>query len=142
MARVLGIDYGERRIGLAISDPTGTIAQALPTLLRRRGKRPPYVKILEAIDEWDVERVVVGLPLEISGDEGQPATDVRSFGDGLERRAKIQVEYWDERFTSVRAQREIIRLDLPAAARREKERVDAMAATLILQSYLDAQRED
>jgi len=142
MARILGVDYGERRIGLAISDPTGTIAQALPTLLRRRGKRPPYSRILEAIDEWDVERVVVGLPLEISGDEGQPAADVRSFGDGLERRAGIQVEYWDERFTSVRAQREIARLDLPAAARREKERVDAMAATLILQSYLDAQRED
>ncbi len=141
MGRVLAVDYGERRVGMAISDPTGTIAQPLPTILRRRGKRPPYTKILEAINEWDAQTVVVGLPLETSGDEGRMAAETRAFGEGLERRAGIPVEYWDERFTSVRAERELRSLDLPATARREKGRVDAMAATLILQSYLHAQSQ-
>jgi putative Holliday junction resolvase len=139
MSRVLGLDYGERRIGVAVSDPTRTIAQPLETIIRRRGKRPPYAKIIEVIEEWEVASIVVGLPVETSGDEGPPAETARDFGEGLARRAGVAVEYWDERFTSVRAQRELRRLDLPAAARREKERVDAMAATLILQSYLDAQ---
>jgi putative Holliday junction resolvase len=142
MSRVLGIDYGERRIGMAVSDPTRTIAQPLPTILRRRGKRPPYTKILEVLHEWEVARIVVGLPLESSGAEGRLASEVRDFGTGLERRADIQVDYWDERFTSVRAERELARLDLPAMARREKERVDAMAAMLILQAYLDANSKD
>ena len=142
MGRVLGIDYGERRIGIAISDPTRTIAQPLPTIVRRRGKRPPYTKIMEVLDEWDAECIVVGLPLETSGEEGRMASEVRDFGDGLERSARIQVAYWDERFTSVQAQRELARLELPAMARRQKERVDAMAAMLILQSYLDAKSKD
>jgi putative Holliday junction resolvase len=138
MSRVLGIDYGERRIGLAVSDPTATIAQPLPTILRRRGKRPPYTRILETIAEWNIEKIVVGLPVESSGEEGVPAEEVRRFGAGLEARSGLPVEYWDERLTSVRAQRELTRLDLPARARRQKERVDAMAAVLILQAYLDA----
>ncbi|UCC73541.1 MAG: Holliday junction resolvase RuvX [Gemmatimonadota bacterium] len=140
MSRVLALDYGERRIGVAVSDPTRTIAQPLPTIVRRRGRRPPYTKIIEAITEWDAELVVLGLPIETSGEEGAPAQAVRSFGEGLGQRAGVPIEYWDERFTSVRAQRELSHLDLPASARRQKERVDAMAATLILQSYLDGQR--
>lgn len=142
MSRVLGVDYGERRIGMAISDPTRTIAQPLPTIRRRRGRRPPYTRIIEAIAEWDVQRIVVGLPIESSGEEGEPARQVRSFGKGLEERAGVPVDYWDERFTSVRAERELSRLDLRATARRDKGRVDAMAAMLILQAYLDAHRED
>jgi putative Holliday junction resolvase len=141
MGRVLGLDYGERRIGIAISDPSRTIAQPLPTIRRRRGKRPPYAVITETVQEWDVQRIVVGLPVEMSGEEGAPAEEVRRFGEALQRRAGVPVEYWDERLSSVRAQRELAHLDLPATARREKERVDAVAATLILQSYLDAQRE-
>jgi putative Holliday junction resolvase len=141
MSRVLGLDYGERRIGIAVSDPTGTIAQSLPTILRRRGRRPPYVKIMEAASEWDVESIVIGLPIETSGEEGRPAADVRAFGEALGQRSGLPIEYWDERFTSVRAEREIARLGLSASARRQKERVDAMAATLILQSYLDAQSD-
>jgi putative Holliday junction resolvase len=139
MSRVLGLDYGVRRIGVAVSDPTCIIAQPLPTVLRRRGKRPPYAKIIEIIEQWAVETVVIGLPLEMAGDEGRLAEEVRAFGAGLERRADVRVEYWDERMSSVRAERELARLDLPASARREKERIDAMAATLILQAYLDAQ---
>ncbi len=141
MSRVLGIDYGERRIGLAISDPTGTIAQPLPTVVRRRGKRPPYARILKTVAEWKAEKIVVGLPVESSGDERAAAEEVRRFGAALERRSGLPVEYWDERLTSVRAQRELAHLELPSRKRRRKEHVDAMAATLILQAYLDAQRE-
>ncbi len=126
---------------MAISDPTGTIAQALPTILRRRGRRPPFAAIVETIREYGVERVVIGLPLESSGDEDALAAEVRDFGGKLEARAGIPVVYRDERFTSVRAERELARLELKAKARREKERVDAMAATLILQAYLDTHRE-
>lgn len=141
MSRALGFDYGERRIGVAVSDPSGTIAQALPTLVRRRGKRPPYPAIEELVREWDVERIVVGLPLESSGEEGQQANRAREFGEGLARRTGLPVEYWDERLTSARARREILRMEVPRSARQEKERVDAMAAVLILQAYLDARGE-
>jgi putative Holliday junction resolvase len=139
MGRILALDYGERRIGLAVSDPTGTIAQPLPTISRRIGRRPPYARIIEILQEWEVQQVVLGLPVESSGDEGDAAANARSFGEEIARRSGLQVEYWDERFTSARAEREISRLGLSASARRQKERVDAMAATLILQAYLDAQ---
>lgn len=123
---------------MAISDPTGTIAQPLPTLSRRIGRRPPYAKILDTLSEWAVQRIVIGLPIESSGEEGDAATAVRGFGAQIERRSGLPVEYRDERFTSARAERELARLSLSASARREKHRVDAMAATLILQAYLDA----
>ena len=138
MSRVLALDYGERRIGIAISDPTRTIARSLPTIWRRRGKRPPYARIVEEVEKWEAGLIVVGLPVETSGEEGPMAREARSFGEGLERRAGVPVEFWDERFTSVRARRELAHLDLKASARREKERVDAMAVTLLLQSYLGA----
>ncbi|UCC84136.1 MAG: Holliday junction resolvase RuvX [Gemmatimonadota bacterium] len=139
MSRILGLDYGERRIGMAVSDPTRTIAQPLPTVVRRRRRRPPFAKIIEAIEEWEIDTVVVGLPLELNGEEGPPAETVREFGRGLERRAPVTVEYWDERLSSVRARRELAQLDEPVRSRGDKERLDAMAAVLILQSYLDAQ---
>ena len=69
MGRILGIDFGERRIGLALSDPTATIAQPLPTLTRRMGKRPPVAALVEIITQNEVERVVIGLPLDLSGAE-------------------------------------------------------------------------
>lgn len=132
------MDYGDRRIGLAVSDPSGTIAQPLPTLRRRPKQRAPLRRIVEIAREYDVEAIVVGLPVETSGREGEQAEKVRAFGEALRKRAALPVEYRDERLTSARARREIVRMDLPAAARREKERVDAMAAMFILQSYLDA----
>jgi putative Holliday junction resolvase len=96
-------------------------------------------ELVDLIREHSVERIIVGLPLETSGREGPQAEEVRRFGEALQRRSDLPVVYWDERLTSARARREIHRMNLPESARREKERVDAMAAMFILQGYLDAQ---
>lgn len=137
MPRLLGIDFGERRIGLAISDPTGTIAQPLPTLLRRRGKRPPVAEIARIAQTHGAEGAVIGLPLNLAGDENDWSAEVREFGRKLAERAGIPVAYIDERMTSVMAERTVRSLGLKRSAREQKERVDATAAMLILQAWLD-----
>jgi putative holliday junction resolvase len=137
LGRILGIDYGERRIGLALSDPAGIIAQPLPTLLRRKGKRPPVAQIARLAEDREVEHLVVGLPLTLDGDESPWTTEVRAFGDALGERTGLPVTYIDERMTSKRAERAVRSLGLPKQRREEKERVDAAAAMLILQAFLD-----
>jgi putative Holliday junction resolvase len=135
--RVLGIDYGMRRIGLALSDPTGTIASPLPTLRRRAGKRPPIARLEEIARGHQVERLVVGLPLDLEGRETEWCAEVREVGDRLASRLGLPVEYLDERMTSVRAERAVRSLGLRKAQREDKGRVDAAAAILILQAWLD-----
>lgn len=138
MARVLGIDYGSRRIGLAISDPSGTISQPLPALTRRAGKRPPIHAIVQIAAEQEVGEIVIGLPLSLAGDETNWTREVREFGAKLAERARLPVAYVDERMTSVRAEKTVRSLGLKRMAREQKERVDTTAALLILQAYLDA----
>lgn len=138
MPRVLGIDYGERRVGLALSDPTATIAQPLPTLKRRKGKRPPVAPVARLAEEHDVREIVVGLPLTLAGEESDWTREVREFGRKLQDRAGCPVAFQDERMTSVRAERAVRSLGLSREKREEKERVDAAAAVLILQAYLDS----
>ena len=138
MPRILGIDFGERRVGLALSDPLGMIANPLPTITRRRGKKPPVGQIAEIVAEREVEAIVVGLPLDEHGDESDWTRAVRAFGDKLGARTSLPVHYVDERMTSARAERAIRESGLSATQRREKERVDAAAAVLILQAHLDA----
>lgn len=137
LGRVLGIDPGERRIGLALSDPSRTIAQPLPTLKRRRGKRPPVQAILDLAEANDVDRVVIGLPLSLEGAETDWTAAVRAFGDAITRRSQLTVEFIDERLTSVAAERAVRSLGLPRGERERKDRIDAAAAVLILQAYLD-----
>ncbi len=137
--RVLGIDFGERRVGLAVSDPTGTIATPLTTLKRRRGKRPPLRALEEVAREHGVKAVVMGLPLDLAGDETEWTAHVREVGDELGRRLDVPVHYMDERMTSVRAERAVRKLGLPKEERERKERVDRAAAVLILQSWLDTE---
>lgn len=137
MKRVLGIDYGERRIGMAVSDPTRTIAQPLPTLRRRAGRRPPLRAIEELAAHYDVGAIVLGLPLDLAGYETAFAAEVRRVGEELGRRIGVPVHYVDERLTSVRAERAVRSLGLPKGERERKDRVDAAAAVLILQSWLD-----
>ncbi len=135
--RVLGIDFGEKRIGLALSDPTGTLAAPLETVSRRRGKRPPLRRLEEIGREHEVQHIVVGLPLDLGGNETPWCGEVRAMGDELAARMEVPVDYVDERFTSARAERAIRSIGLPKGRREEKGRVDAAAAALILQAWLD-----
>jgi putative holliday junction resolvase len=137
VARVLGIDFGERRIGLALSDPSATIAQPLPTLVRRAGKRPPIAAIVEIIQQNDVAHAVVGLPLNLAGDETEWTAVVREFAGKLGERAGVPVDFIDERLTSVQAERAVRSLGLKRSEREQKERIDAAAAVLLLQTFLD-----
>ena len=137
MPRILGIDYGTRRIGLALSDPTATISQPLPTLTRRAGKRPPVSAIAQIATENECSEIVIGLPLNMEGDESEWTQEVRDFGAKLAQRTSMPVHYLDERMTSVRAEQAVRSIGLKKSERESKERVDAAAAMLILQTYLD-----
>jgi len=135
--RILAIDYGERRLGVALSDPTGTIAQPLTTLTRRTGKRPPIQAILDLCAQHQVTALVVGLPLTLAGGDSDWTLEVREFAARLEQRTGRPVALVDERLSSVAAERAVRSIGLRKAARQERERVDASAAALILQRYLD-----
>jgi putative holliday junction resolvase len=137
VARVLAVDYGVRRVGIALSDPTATIAQPLTVLIRRAGKRAPVQAVANLVAEHGVQHVVVGLPLTLAGDESDWTKEVRSFGEKLAERAGVGVTFADERLTSVAAERAVRSLGLKRSEREQKERVDAAAAVLILQAYLD-----
>lgn len=142
MSRTISLDYGERRIGVAISDPTRTIASPLTTLQRRAGKRPPWPEIARLIAEHEVDEAVIGLPLGLDGEEGPWAAEVREFGAQLERRTLLPVHWIDERMTSVRAERVVRGMGLKRTQREEKERVDATAAAFILESFLTQRRRN
>lgn len=137
MPRFLALDYGKRRIGVALSDPTATLATPLPTLVRRAGKRPPWAEIERIAREGEVAALVIGLPLDLRGEEGPWAAEVRDFGAKLARRTGLPVHWVDERFTSVEAERLVRASGLPRRRREEKARIDAAAAALILQDFLD-----
>ena len=121
----MGIDFGEKRIGLAVSDPTNTVATPLPTLSRRPGKRPPYREIAELADAHEVGQLVVGLPLGLDGEENAWCAEVRAMS------------WVDELMTAVRAERAVRGSGLSRSKREERGRVDAAAAQLILQAWLD-----
>ncbi len=137
MARILALDYGERRIGMAISDATGTIARPLEMLLVSSPAEivGPLRKI---IAEESVERIVIGLPLNMDGSEGTSAHAARALGALLGRELGLPVELQDERLTTVRAERAMLEADM-SRAKRAKRR-DTMAAQFILQTYLERTR--
>ena len=135
--RVLGVDFGKKRIGLAVSDPTNTLATPLQTLVRRVGRRPPLARIAEIGASYDVGQVVVGLPLSLDGEENDWCAEVRSVGRRLADRLDADVAFVDERMTSVRAERAVRSSGLPKGERERKARVDTAAAQLILPSWLD-----
>jgi putative Holliday junction resolvase len=139
--RVLGIDYGERRIGLALSDPTATIATPLSVLTRRRNKRPPVHAIIGIAEEREVEAFVVGLPLDLGGDETDWTREVRAFGEAIAQRTGLPVAFVDERMTSVAAERAVRSLGLKRSERERKDRIDIAAAVLILQAWLNRAKE-
>ena len=137
--RILAVDWGERRIGLALSDETQTLAQPLTTLTRRPGKRFPLAQLLEQVSKHRVVTIVVGLPLNEAGDEGDAAHAARALADDIKGRVgNVEVTMWDERMTTARVLAAV--REMGGSTRGRKEDVDAMAAALLLQHYLDARR--
>lgn len=135
--RVLGVDWGERRIGFAISDPRGIIATPAGHLVRRAGKRPPIAKVIEKARELNATAFVVGLPLAESGDDTPRATEVRGIAAELEKRTGFPVELVDERFTTAAALRAVREMGGGAETRERRGDVDALAATVLLQHALN-----
>jgi putative holliday junction resolvase len=136
MARALGIDVGERRIGLAVSDPSGTVATPLRVL---QVKTPDSAvrEIIACVQEYQVDRLVVGLPMRLDGSIGPAAEKTGAFADRLKKATPVPVVLWDERFSTVTAQQALIE----GGTRRNKRKhvVDKLAAQILLQHYLDAQ---
>ena len=136
--RLLALDWGERRIGLALSDESRTLAQPLTTLTRRPGKRFPMRQLLTLLDQHAVAGVIVGLPLDSGGAEGDAARNARELAASIARRSGRPVELWDERFTTARALQSV--REMGGSTRGRKPDLDALAATLLLQHYLDTKR--
>jgi putative Holliday junction resolvase len=132
--RFLAIDLGDRRIGLATSDPTGTIASPAGHILRRPGKRAPVGEILERARALEVEAFVVGLPLDGRGEETERSAEARRLAGLIAERSGLSVRLVDERFTTAAAQRAIAAMG--GSARGRKGDVDALAATVLLQHAL------
>lgn len=136
--RTLGIDLGDKRIGVAVSDPMGIIAQGLKTI-QNEGPLRTFPQVLAVIREQSVATVVVGLPLMMNGELGERAKKVLEWVEELKKQASdCQVVTWDERLTSVEAQRLMIRQGL--SRKKQKENSDELSAILILQNYLDSRR--
>ncbi len=141
MSRILGLDIGDKTVGVAVSDPLFLTAQGVTTI-ERVGIRKDTSKVLEYIKEYDVSLVVAGLPLMLSGEDSPQTTKVREFVTMLENKLrssglqKVQVVFQDERFTTKMSEAVL----MEAGVRREnrKQHLDRMAAQIILQSYMDA----
>ena len=133
--RILALDLGKKRIGLAISDPLGITAQGLPNL-NRRNKRADLAALEVLVREREVGLFLMGNPINMRGDEGRQSGWVREFAQALQSRTGLEVKFWDERLTSVEAGRVLrssgISIEKRAAA------VDRLSAVILLQSYLDS----
>jgi putative holliday junction resolvase len=136
--RLLAVDYGDRRIGLAVSDPTGLIASPVGFILRRPGKRPPIAELVRRGAELEVAGFVLGLPLDENGDDTPRSQEVRRIAAELERRTGLPTQLVDERFTTAAALRAV--REMGGTTRGRKGDVDALAATLLLQHALNLRR--
>ena len=140
MARVLGVDLGARRIGLACSDPTGTLATPLTVLERSGDVARDHAAIVTAALDAEAERIVVGLPLSLDGSDGPAARAIRAEVEALATAAgsQLPVSLHDERLTTVSAERDLMAAGMRGRARRKI--VDAAAAAVMLQSWLEGER--
>lgn len=132
--RILALDLGKKRIGLALSDPLGLTAQGLPTL-ERVNIRTDLAELDRLAEEHDVRLILLGLPLHMSGDEGRQAGQAREFAQRLTERTGRQVRLWDERLTTVAAQRVLKSSGISIAKRAQV--VDRLSAQILLESYLE-----
>ncbi|OGS17310.1 MAG: Holliday junction DNA helicase RuvA [Elusimicrobia bacterium RIFOXYA2_FULL_50_26] len=135
MQRLLGIDYGHRRIGLALSDPLGITAQPLE-VLERVSLKEDFARIAAIVAKYGVEKIVLGLPINMNGTESGLTSDVRRFAEELRESVALPVEFIDERLTTMQAERMLVEEADMSREKRKKVR-DKLAASLILQSYMD-----
>lgn len=133
MTRILALDLGEKRIGLAVSDPLGITAQGIPTI-ERTGMTEDIRSILEVIEKYEVCELVIGLPKNMNATLGPSARKVMAFKEHLESQIRLPIILWDERLTTVSAERSLLEGDL--SRRKRKKKIDQVAAQLILQDYL------
>lgn len=139
MERLLAVDYGRRRTGVAGADPLGITAQPLEAV--EGGQETVLARIVALCAEREVDRVLLGLPLNMDGSEGSMAAEVRAFGERLRERTGRPVEFVDERLTSYEAEQQLRGLRRKKD-RRDKGRIDAMAAARILADYLESRRRE
>ena len=135
--RIMGLDIGSRTIGIAISDELGITAQGLKTL-RRKSMEEDFEEIATIIRQFEIEKIVVGLPTNMDGTLGIQAEKVLKWLEALKDRIEIPVATWDERLTTVGASRVLLEADL--SRKKRKKVIDKVAAVLILQGYLDQDR--
>ena len=135
--RILGLDIGEKRIGVALSDPLGIIASAL-VVIERTTDQTAVKQIVELARENAVERIIVGMPRSLDGSLGKQAQVVQSFIDLLKGYTKLPVDTWDERLSTVAAERTMLEVGMKRDKR--KKRRDSVAAAFILQGYLDREK--
>ena len=136
--RILAIDWGEVRIGLALSDETQTLASPLDTLVRRAGKRFPMGRLLQLVSDYELVGIVVGLPLTPEGLEEESAVAARTLAEMVGRRTSLPVVLWDERMSTARALRAV--REQGGTTRGRKGDIDALAASVLLQHFLEARR--
>lgn len=134
---MLAVDPGTKRVGVAVSDPTGTIAQALTTL-QAEPRETLAARLTQIATDQEAKKIVVGLPRRLNGSYGPEARSARELAGELRQASKLQVELVDERLTTVAAERSLVAGGVRRAKRRM--RVDRVAATLLLQSHLDSKR--
>ncbi|MCA1553402.1 MAG: Holliday junction resolvase RuvX [Chloroflexi bacterium] len=138
MSRIMALDLGEKRVGVALSDQTQTLATPFTVI-----KRFSFAQLLERIEQIAAEQqasaLVIGFPLSLNGDDGPQAQHIRSEAERIAERVKLPLTLWDERLSTVRTEQ---LLSSRRGARRRKQPIDDKVAALILQEYLDAQRRD
>lgn len=135
--RILAIDYGERRVGLALSDELGIIASGIGTLGNDASLLPQLVRLVE---DRGVAGIVLGLPLTLRGEQGDVARNVQAFAEQLRAAVSLPVQLIDERFTSSMATQAIRDMGVGKKKRRDKGKIDEIAAVILLQGYLDSKR--
>lgn len=133
----MGLDVGDKTIGVAVSDAMGWTAQGVETI-RRTNKKADYRRLVEIIQEKEVTKIVVGLPKNMNGTLGPQGEKVLDFVKELKNRVSTEMILWDERLTTVAAERTLIQADV--SRKKRKQVIDMIAATYILQSYLDSQK--
>jgi len=133
--RILGLDVGERTIGVAVSDEMGWTAQGLETI-QRQSPEADYARLLQLIEQYQVKEIVVGLPRNMNGTIGPRGESCQRFARQLAERTALPVRLWDERLTTMAAEKMLIAADV--SRKKRKRVIDKMAAVMILQGYLDA----